>query len=89
MKKNLWSLIKPPQFDGGDNVGTWASSSQNQACDEQTLGIILFALDDNFIHYINKANATMFEWNGLKCIFGDKAKHFKIFLKMQLYVLIM
>ena len=53
--------------------------------DEQVLGIIITALDDSYIHYIDEARTSYEAWILLERSFGAKAKHSKIALKMQLY----
>ena len=99
MKKNLWNLVKPPA--DGENVATWAATAQAQskdeqalgiiltALDEQALGIILTALDDSYIHFLDDATSSFEAWQTLERMFGIKAKHSKISLKMQVYGLIM
>ena len=81
MKKNLWAVIS----QGEEGSSTRASSSQQQSRDEQALGIIITALDNNFIHYVDGQVSAYLAWQTLEHIFGTQAKHSKISLKMQLY----
>ena len=82
MRKNLWSIVKVQEAES--SVNTRASSTANQARDEQALGIIITALEDNSIHYIDECDTASKAWDVLERIFGAKAKHSKISLKMQL-----
>lgn len=85
MKKNLWSIVKIKVEDETTSVSTRAMTAANQARDEQALGIIITALDDNYIHYVDDAETSSQAWEILEKMFGTKAKHSKISLKMQLY----
>ena len=62
-----------------------ANSVASIAQDEQALGIIITSLDDNYIHYIDVCEHASNAWATLEKMFGAKAKHSKISLKMQLY----
>ena len=81
MKKNLWGVISL----GEEASNTRASTSQNQARDEQALGVIITSLDDSYIHYIDGCLNASQAWLTLEQTFGAKSKHSKISLKMQLY----
>ena len=87
MKKGLWGVVKP--MGEGETVQTRANTTQFQAKDEQALGIIITSLDDNFVHYLDECTTAFNAWQTLERLFGAKAKHSKISLKMQLYGLIM
>ena len=83
MKKNLWNVVKP--MAQGENPQTRAAQAQFTQKDEQALGIIITGLDDTHVHYIDDANTAHEAWQTLEKMFGAKAKHSKISLKMQMY----
>ena len=83
MKKNLWGVVKP--LAEGESMQTRAQLAQFTSKDEQALGIILTALDDNFIHNLDDAQTAQAAWNTLEKLFGARAKHSKMTLKIQLY----
>lgn len=84
MRKNLWGIVKPMD-DGEGGTSTRALTVTNIGKDEQALGIIITALDDNYIHYIDDCSTATKAWETLERLFGARAKHSKISLKMQLY----
>lgn len=87
MKKCLWVVISPPVEM--EIIHTRASSSQLREKDQQALGIIITALDDAYIHYIDDASTAKEAWNLLEKMFGAKGKHSRIGLKMDLYKIVL
>ena len=83
MKKNLWSVVKP--MAQGENPTTRAAQAQFTQRDKQALGVIITGLDDSHVHYIDDAATAHDAWETLEKMFGAKAKHSKISLKMQMY----
>ena len=66
MKKNLWGVVKP--LAEGESMQTRAQLAQFTSKDEQALGIILTALDDNFIHNLDDAQTAQAAWNIRKIV---------------------
>ena len=87
MRKGLWSVVKP--LSDGETKQTRAQTSHFSSMDEQALGIIITSLDDSHVHYVDEATTALDAWETLERLFGAKAKHSRISLKMQLYGLTM
>ena len=87
MKKLLWAVINPPEEM--EIIHFRAATAQLRDKDEQALGIIITALDDAYILYIDDAHTSKEAWELLEKMFGAKGKHSRIGLKMELYKLIL
>lgn len=87
MKKGLWSVVKP--LSQIETKQSHAQQSHFQSMDEQALGIIITSLDDSHVHYVGEATTALDAWETLEKMFGAKAKHSKMSLKMAIYGLMM
>ena len=87
MKKSLWNVVKP--LSQTDTRQSRAQQPNFQSRDEQALGIIITSLDDNHVHYVDEATTALDAWETLEKMFGAKAKHSKMSLKMAIYGLMM
>ena len=87
MKKGLWGVVKP--LVGEETIQTRARETNFKSRDEQALGVIITSLDDNHVHYVDEATTALDAWETLEKMFGAKAKHSKMSLKMAIYGLMM
>ena len=90
MKKNLWAVVNTNEpSNEGTTTRASASTQSTQfiARDEQALGIIITALHDNYIHFIDECNTANEAWITLEKNFGARTKKSKVSLKRQLYKL--
>ena len=85
MRKGLWSVITT-QIDEPRNQ---AQQRDFQVKDEKALGILTTSVSNEIVHYLDQATTSKNAWEILEQTFGDKSKHSKISLKMQLYILTM
>ena len=90
MKKNLWAIVKT-SINTQDGTQTRASAStlsaQSVTQDEQALGIIITALHDNYVHFIDECTTAHDAWITLEKNFGARVKKSKVSLKRRLYKL--
>ena len=86
MKKNLWAITKTSPQEGTQTRAS-ASSTQTTFQDEQALGIIITALHDNYVHFVDECDTAHNAWITLEKNFGARVKKSKVSLKRQLYKL--
>ena len=72
MKKNLWAIVKP--LGESETIETRANLARFNERDEQAFGVLLTALDDNYIHYLDNCTTALQAWTTLERHFGAKAK---------------
>ena len=88
MKKNIWAITKtPPQEGTQTRASTSTLSTLAISKDEQALGIIITALHDNYVHFVDECDTAHNAWITLEKNFGARVKKSKVSLKRQLYKL--
>ena len=65
MKKNLWTITKTSPQEGTQTQAS-ASSTQITFQDEQALGIIITALHDNYVHFVDECDIAHNAWINLE-----------------------
>ena len=77
MRKNLWAIAKP--LGERETTESRANLTRFQERDEQAFGVLLTALDDNYIHYLDSCTTALEAWTTLERHFGAKAKDLNSF----------